>query len=191
MLQSSELTAIAAILPLVGLFLSWVSFRWAEVGASPENFQTPSNLFGFIDDQLRAGERRRARLCARVFFNAGALLVAAAAPMGNAASHVHDSVNLIAISAYAILLFTLFYAVLASVRVMRDRKHDAFSLYFTKDMHFLYNREETKKSYFELNPMPLWSVFDRKWFAKLKVPNIDDIVACASIKKAPVGLEVS
>jgi hypothetical protein len=180
-LQSKELYDwLAALLPLAGIALSWWSFRFAEDGATPDTWTDFGSSIDIEQESLQKGMRYRARLCARALFAAGALLVAAAVPMGAATSHVQDRVNLSAITGFGIIAFSVGYIVLQAVKIWRARRSDAFQLYYTKDMFFLYDENKTASLYYALNPMPFWSLPDRNWFASRKRPNIDDVFAKAA-----------
>ena len=188
----SLLNVTAFILPLAGIGLSWWSFRWAEAGATPDTYDdgTWTNL-QLDEAQLQMGQRYRARWCARVCFNAGALLFAASVPMGAAADHVRDQFNLSAFSALFIFAFAALYAASQVWQLWQHLREDAFSIYFDKDMFYLYDKEKTRQIYFRLNPMPIWTLLDRNWFEKRKSPSIDELCATASKtaeSSAPEGL---
>lgn len=178
------LNVIAFVLPLAGIALSWWSFRWAEEGATPDTYgETWTNL-QLEETQLQMGQRCRARWCARICFNDGALLLAASVPMGSAANH--GRLNLSAIAALLIITFAIVYALLQLWQIWERHRENAFDIYFDKDMSYLYDREKTRKIYFRLNPMPIWSLLDRNWFEKRKLPNIDEVYTTAS-KTPPPG----
>ncbi len=186
MLFPPPLSLVAFLLPLAGIALSWWSFRWAEEGATPDTYGngTWTNL-QIEEAQLHMGERYRARWYSRVCFNAGALLLAASVPMGSAANNVRAQFSLSAISAFLIIAFAVAYAASQVWQVWQHLREDAFSIYFNKDMSFLYDREKTRQIYFRLNPMPIWALFDRNWFEKRKIPSINEVYATASKGKPP------
>ncbi len=177
----SLLNLIAFILPLAGIALGWWSFRWAEEGATPDTYgnDTWTNL-QLEEAQLYMGQRYRARWCARICFNAGALLLAASVPMGTAANHERGQFNLSAIAAFLIIVFAVAYTASQVWKIWQHRREDAFSIYFDKDMFRLYDKEKTQKIYFRLNPMPIRTLIDRNWFEKRKLPSIDEVYATAS-----------
>ncbi len=183
MQTQAVLDVIAFVLPLAGIALTWWSFRWAEDGATPDSYGEASLGVGVTDAQLRMGERYRARSCARICFNAGALLLAADVPMGAAANHAHDRFDLSAAAAFVIIGFAAIYCASQLLRVWRNRRSDAFSIYFDKDMFFLYDSNPTERIYFRLNPMPIWSLPDSDWFGKRKLPSIDEVCATASKRR--------
>jgi hypothetical protein len=173
------LDALAFALPLGGIALSAWSFRFAEVGATPDEFPDSSGFLDAEDEMLR-GQRFRARESARATFTSGAVLLAAAVPMGSANAHVHDAINLSALAGCALLALCGTYGVSRIVRIWRLRRDDAFSIYFSKDMFFLNDREKTRALYMALNPMPLWTLPDRNWFSKRILPSIDVVYRKAS-----------
>ncbi len=178
--SESLLNALAFVLPLAGIALSWWSFRWTEEGATPDSCGI--EYFGFqgSDVGLQVGQRYRARWCARTCFNAGALLLAASVPMGTAGSHALDRINLSALSGLLIIGVTAIYAILQLLAIWRSRRSDAFGLYFSKEMFSLYDRDKTARIYFRENRMHVWSIVDRRWFEKRKLPNIDEVYLTAS-----------
>ena len=180
MQSESLLNTIAFALPLSGIALGWWSFRWAEEGATPDSYGEAAFGFGRQYVKLHMGQRYRARCCARVCFNAGALLLAASVPMGAAANHARDHFNFSALSALFVVGLAAIYGASQAVDLWRNRRCDAFNIYFDKDMFFLYDRKLTERIYFRLNPMPVWSVADRNWFAKRKLPSIGEVYATAS-----------
>jgi hypothetical protein len=181
-LQSKELFDwLAALLPLAGIGLSWWSFRFAEQGATPDSLSDPGSAIIDVEQEiLQKGMRYRARWCARVLFAAGALLLAAAVPMGAAAAHLGDRVNLSAITGFAIIAFAGGYIGIQAIKLWKSRRRDAFGIYYSKDMFFLYDEKKTAKLYYALNPMRFWSLFDRNWFASRKLPDIHDVFAKAA-----------
>jgi hypothetical protein len=168
----------------MGIALSWWSFRFAEEGATPDTWTDFGSAIDIEQEGLQKGMRYRARLCARALFAGGALLLAAAVPMGAAASHVQDRVNLSAITGFAIIAFTVAYIVVQAAQIWKDRRRDAFGLYYTKDMFFLYDEKKTAELYYALNPMPFWSLPDRNWFASRKRPSIHEVFDKAAKKAA-------
>jgi hypothetical protein len=165
---------LAIVLPLGGIALSWWSFRFGEEGA------TPDALVDYFTTDIEAetlgrGIRYRARLSARMLFTAGALLLAAAVPMGAAGNHATDRINMFAISGYLILVFTAIYMGVSTIQILHARRRDAFGMYFTKDMTYLYDMKTTEQIYFRLNPMPLWSLPNRNWFRTRKMPDIHEV----------------
>jgi len=181
----SLLNVTAFVLPLAGIAIGWWSFPWAEEGATPDSYGDNGSGFRAEEAQLQMGQRYRARWCARICFNAGALLLAAAVPMGAAASHARDQFNLSALSALLIVGFAAIYGAAQVFQLWKNRRRDAFSIYFDKTMFFLYRQKETERIYFRLNLMPIWSVLDRDWFEKRKLPSIDEVYAKAS--KSPTA----
>jgi len=178
------LDALAFALPLAGIALGAWSFRFAEVGATPDSFPDSSGSFDAEDEMLR-GQRFRARESARATFICGALLLAAAVPMGSANAHVHDPINLSALAGYVLLALCGTYGISRILHVWHLRRDDAFNIYFSKDMFFLYDREKTRAIYMTLNPMPLWTLADSYWFSKRVLPSIDLVYRKAS--KMPVA----
>ncbi len=178
--MTSALGVMAFMLPLAGIALGWWSFRWTEEGAMPDTYAdaTSSNL-QLEEAQLRTGQRYRARWCSRTCFNTGALFLAASVPMGSAAN-AQNGLTLSAISALLIIAFTAIYVASQLWRISQHRREDAFSIYFHKDMFFLYHKETTRGIYFRLNPMRIWTLPDRHWFQKRKLPSIDEVYATAS-----------
>jgi hypothetical protein len=185
---STTLNAIAFILPLAGIALSWWSFRWAEAGATPDTYGDIWTTLQLEETQLQMGQRNRARCCARICFNAGALLLAASVPMGSAANN--GRFNLSAFAALLIVAFAAAYVALQVLQIWKNLREDAFGIYFNKDMCYLYDREKTREIYFRLNPMPIWTLLDRSWFEKLTLPNINEVFATAS-KTPPPGSTMS
>lgn len=51
-------------------------------------------------------------------------------------------------------------------------------------MFYVYDKEKTRKIYFRLNPMPIWTLLDRNWFEKRTLPSIDEVRATASMASA-------
>ncbi|HEV2740628.1 MAG TPA: hypothetical protein VGU66_18855 [Candidatus Elarobacter sp.] len=185
-LQSKDLYDwLAALLPLGGIALSWWSFRFAEDGATPDTWTDIGSSIDIEQESLQKGMRYRARLSARALFAAGALLVAAAVPMGAAATHVQERVNFSAIAGFLIIAFSAGYIVMQAIKIWRDRRRDAFGLYYSKDMFSWYDESKTAELYYALNPMPFWSLLDRNWFASRKRPNIDDVFANAAKTASP------
>ena len=169
------LTIAGMAFPLMGVVLSWWSYRWNEEGATPDRYSDPG--FGdsdFKSEMLEFGQRRRSRTCAKTAFNAGAFLLAAAVPMGAAVNHASDAINVYALSSYGVLAIAVVYAALQLRSVWLDRREHAFELYFYSDnmMQYLYNAAATRKLFFSLNPMPFWTLYDRRWYDKLRKPNV-------------------
>jgi len=180
-LQSKELYDwLAGLLPLAGIALSWWSFGFAEEGATPDKWTDFGSSIDIEQEGLEKGMRYRARLCARALFATGALLLAAAVPIGAAASHVQDHINLSAVAGFVIIVFTGIYIVVEGAKIWQQRHGDAFNLYYSKDMFYMYDRDKTATLYYALNPMPFWSLFDRNWFASRRLPNINDVAAKAA-----------
>ena len=181
------LSILAFALPLAGVALSWWSFRFAEEGAVPDNpWHIRKVVFG-DEIPLKLGIRGRARACAALTFNVGAILLASAVPMGSASAHMHDPVNLLALAAYLMLGGCAIYALRSLTGIWRWRKQDAFNLYFSKEMWPLYEEDCTRRLYFKLNPMPIWTLLDRKWYEKRKQPDIQDVFRlCSKDASAPI-----
>ena len=174
-------TGLGMAFPLLGVALTWWSFKWAEDGATPDAYYDPSPDTSIESEILEHGIRDRARVCARITFNMGALLIAAGVPMGAAAQHTHDSVNGFALTAYALVLFGLVYCIRQIVAIWRSRRDNAFSWYYANNtMPYYYDADKTAKIFFDLNKMPIWTLPDRTWFKKLRKPNIDDVFRLAS-----------
>jgi hypothetical protein len=180
-------TGLGMVFPLLGVALSWWSFRWAEDGATPDAYYDPTPESSPENEILAHGIRERARMCARVTFALGALLIAAGVPMGAAAQHTRDSINGFALTAYALVLFGVAYCVRQIVAIWISRRASAFSWYYDNNaMPYQYDRDRTAKIFFALNPTPIWALPDRRWFDKLRKPNIDDVVRLASNPPAEV-----
>jgi hypothetical protein len=101
--------------------------------------------------------------------------------MSFAASHVHDRTNGFAIAACIVMLSAVVYGVWQAIFLWRERRIDAFDIYFGKMWSF-YDCEQTAEIYFRENPMPIWSLFDRDWFTKRKLPNIEEVASKAKKK---------
>lgn len=174
-------TGLGMTFPLLGVALSWWSFRWAEDGATPDEYYDPSPNMDPAEDILEHGFRARARASARITFNMGALLIAAGVPMGAAAQHTRDPVNGFALTSYALVIFGVVYCARQIVALWRSRRANAFSWYYDNNMMpYLYDREKTAKLFFALNPMPLWALSDRKWSEKLRKPDIGEVFRLAA-----------
>jgi hypothetical protein len=171
---------LAGTLPLCGIALSWWSFRFAEEGATPDAPMEYGRYIDIVEQDLKRGMRDRARRCARMLFGAGALLLAAAVPMGAASAPLQGDVNLPAIGGFTIIACAAIYIVFEVLNLWKSRRDDAFNLYYSKDMFYLYDRNKTAQVYFDLNPMPVWSLLDRNWFLSRKLPDIDEIAARAT-----------
>jgi hypothetical protein len=181
-------TGLGMAFPLLGVFLSWWSFKWAEEGATPDAYYDPSPVADIQQEILEHGIRDRARICARVTFNVGALLIAAGVPMGAATQHTRDAVNGFALSAYVLVLAALVYTARQIVLIWRSRRDNAFSWYYSNNtMPYLYDAEKTARIFFRLNPMPIWTLPDRKWFEKLRKPDIAEVFRLASKPAGEVG----
>jgi hypothetical protein len=51
----------------------------------------------------------------------------------------------------------------------------------------LYEEDCTRRLYFKLNPMPIWTLLDRKWYEKRKQPDIQDVFhLCSKDASAPI-----
>jgi hypothetical protein len=167
--------------PLVGVALSWWSFKWAEEGATPDSYYDPSPSTSIEKEILQHGIRDRARMCARITFNAGALLIAAGVPMGSASQHTHDAINGFAIASYILVLAGFVYCVRQIGELWRSRRANAFSWYYDNNaMPYYYDAEKTAKIFFALNPLPIWTLPDRQWFDKLRKPDIQDVARLAA-----------
>ena len=174
-------TGLGMAFPLLGVVLSSWSFRWAEHGATPDSYYDPSPDTNLEKEILQHGIRERARMCARVTFNIGALLVAAGVPMGAASQHTRDVVNGFALTSYALVLLGSAYCLQQIVAIWRSRRENAFSWYYDNNaMPYYYDAKKTAKIFFALNPMPIWTLPDRRWFEKLRKPNIDDVFRLAT-----------
>jgi hypothetical protein len=178
---------LGALLPIAGIALGAWSFRFAEEGATPDGWTDFSPRFDVDQEMFEQGMRFRARWSARMLFNAGALCLTAAVPMGIAASQSATWVSLSALSAVAIVLFAMVYVVVQAVGIWKARRRDAFSIYYDKNMWQLYDETKTKDLYFRLNPMPLWSLLNRQWFSARKLPPIGEVyrVAAKTATDAP------
>lgn len=176
--------------PLLGVALSWWSFQWAEQGATPDSYYDPSPSTTIEKEILEHGIRDRARTCARLTFNIGALLVAAGVPMGAAAQHTHDAVNGFALSAYLLVVIAFIYCGRVIFELWNSRRANAFSWYYDNNMMpYSYDAEKTAKIFFRLNPMPIWSLIDRNWFQKLRTPDINEVFRLAAIPSQATGAE--
>lgn len=165
------LSATAFVLPLAGIALGWWSFRWSEEGVAPEICGDDTSTPSRSDElQLQRGQRFRARWCARICFNAGALLLAASVPLGSAANDGRFNVS--ALAAFLIIAFAAVYAAWEVWKIWQNRRADAFNIYFSAMMTRLYDREKTKEIYFRLNPMPPWTLPDRNWFENRNRPDV-------------------
>lgn len=166
---------------LLGIVFSWWSFSFADNGATPDLWSSPT-AFDFDQEAYDKGVRWRARESARVTFNIGALFLAASVPMGPAATHVADSLGPFVLAAGAMVIFAILLGIFSMITIWKHRRADAFSLYFDcSKMNFLYDRSTTEALYFRLNPMPLWSLPDRKWRSKTQKPDIMDVEPLAKM----------
>lgn len=172
-------TILAALLPIGGIVMSWWSFRWGEAGATPDTWNGESPQ-GREAQMLEKGDRYRARWWAKVCFNAGALLLVASVPIGQANGQARYS-EILALSGYAIVLFDFVYFGLQARKIWQYWRQEAFDIYFEPMMWRLYDRERTAAIYFRDNPMRIWSLFDREWAAKRKKPNIHEVYEQAAI----------
>jgi hypothetical protein len=180
---SSLNTSFAALLPVAAIAMSWWSFKWGEAGATPHALPGASPE-GREEVMLDRGERYRARLWSKACFNAGALLLVASVPFGQA----NERAQYLALAGYAIVLFDIFYFVRQVCKIWQHWREDAFDIYFEPIMWQLYDRERTAAIYFRENPMPLWSLFDPDWAAKRKKPNIHEVAEKAPRTKNCTGL---
>ena len=173
--------ALAFVLPLLGLGLSWWSFQFGEGGATPDSY--PGADFSFdLDgiDAMQRGQRDRARYSSHVLFLGGALLLAAAVPIGAASVHVSDAFNFSALAGAIMIVMCAIYCGNGMLVIWRRRRDDAFALYWSKEMPALYRKDVVRTIYFELNPMPLWALPDRNWYTKRKLPDVSEVVRRAS-----------
>jgi hypothetical protein len=174
---------LAAALPLGAIALGWWSFRWQEKGATPDAWGVES-IEGREEEMLAKGERYRDRWWARTTFNAGAMLLAASVPIGQATQHTNYS-WLIATGGYAIILWGVLYFALQTCNVWQSWREDAFDIYFEPMMWRLYDQSLTRQIYFRENQMPIWEMFDPNWAAKRKKPDIKEVYEKASITEPP------
>lgn len=116
--------------------------------------------------QMLLGQRYRARQSARMSFAAGALLLAAAVPMAQAPLHRSDDVNYYALCGYAIVAYCVVFGVHSVRALWLQRRQDAFSIFWSKEMWSLYDEDGTRRLFFIANPMPIWTLPDKYWFTK-------------------------
>lgn len=168
--------------PLIAIALSWWSFIWAEKGSTPDGYgYAPWGATVLQGEEGRHyGMRARSRMNARTCFDCGALLLAAAVPAGMVVGDTRTS-SLLLWFLYGIFVFLTFgRAVYGILAVWRSRQEDAFNFWFSGQMYHLYDPEKAKPLFVALNPMPIWSLFDRRWFDKIRDPDIADVVKVAS-----------
>ena len=176
--SNATLSVLSFILPLGGIALSCWSFSFAEAGATPDQFPGV-NTYWDANEQVAMGQRFRARLSARAAFICGALLLAAAVPMGVASGHVSDPLNLSAAAGYLIILAAILYGLNEARRIWLTRRADAFRIYYDAEMERMYHEKPVRHLFFKLNRMPIWSLLDRRWFIKQRNPPIEDVVRIA------------
>jgi hypothetical protein len=108
--------------------------------------------------------------------------------MGAAAQHTRDPVNGFALASYALALLGFIYCVRQLFKIWRSRRANAFSWYYDNNsMPYLYDTDKTAEIFFRLNPMPIWTLPDRRWFEKLRKPDIDEVFRLASKLEEPAG----
>lgn len=92
-------------------------------------------------------------------------------------AHV-EFIIMVALRYFVFLTFGL--AVYGILAVWRSRQEDAFNFWFSGQMSRFYDPEKAKPLFVALNPMPIWSLFDRQWFENIRNPEIADVVKVAS-----------
>lgn len=116
------LPILAAALPLAGIALSWWSFKFAEVGSTPDRWPEQPSLMDLSAESLDRGARERARICARVTFNTGALCLASAVPLGNPGAHCTNGLTPLAFAGFAIVAISIGYAVYELYLIWQNRR---------------------------------------------------------------------
>ena len=127
---------LGVFFPIVGVLLSAWSFSFSEDGAVPDLY---AQGYSDIPQQvLDHGARYRARWSASVLFKCGALMVIAGIFMGFADSHSLGLLSLPAFLAYALTLAVIFYLLKTTRELWLNRRENAFSWFYTKDLFFYY-----------------------------------------------------
>ena len=169
---------IAALLPIVGIACSRYSFAFSEDGAVPDRWRDPGGHIELSTEILERGVRARARICSRVLFDIGGLLVVAGVLMGVSDAHSFGLIAPTSIAAYGILGFALLYGIRSIVQVWRDRRANAFAAFYVRETEWYYKQTQAIQTlYFSKNPMPFWSIFRRNWTGTIQRPTAEEVHA--------------
>jgi len=121
---------------------------------------------------------RRSRIIAKMLFNDGGLCVAAAVPMGIVENHSLALISPPAIACYVMLGLAIGYSLNTIIHLWRDLQDDAFSSWFEgkKVGQFYKQRDAIAQLFFEMNPLPIWTLFSKTWRTTLKYPSAQEIL---------------
>jgi hypothetical protein len=168
---------LAVVFPIIGIFLSRLSFAFAEEGAVPDRYSDPYGEADFADEIFEVGTRRRARLCAKTLFDAGALLVVAGILMGMADAHSLGLRSPFGLASFAVVAAAAAAVGNAIRSVWLDRRLSAFEgFYDGRRFNQWYKRRGAiRVLFFSMNPMPLFSVFQRDWRGSIVAPSVEQL----------------
>ena len=174
--------ALAVATPLVAIGLSWWSFIWAEDGATPDGYGGfPWEAARFHAEEARQpGMRARSRMNARTCFDCGALLLAAGVPAGMIVGGAYSPTFWVWLLYGVFVALAIFRGVLGIDAIWRHRREDAFNFWFSGDMYRLYDRDKARQLFERENPMPIWSIFNRRWSETIQNPDISEVLRVAS-----------
>jgi hypothetical protein len=175
------LTSISAAFVLVSVALSWMSFRAAEVGSTPDSF--PQASFGidldFDQTVIEYGERDRARLYAKLLFNLSAMFLAASVLVDLAKdSSGAIGVGLTGLAGLSVVV-DVAYLGISTAKAYRQRSETAFdSFYVGRGVGKFYrNAPAIRKLFFSMNSLAPWRLFDSTWESTLKYPTPEQLLS--------------
>jgi hypothetical protein len=80
--------------------------------------------------------------------------------------------------AAGVLSVPLLNALRATYRCWFSRRCSAFEVYFYGNnlMQYLYDANRTAELFYELNPLPMWSILDHNWYRRIVKPDINQVL---------------
>ena len=178
MSRGITLAVLSGALVALSALFSWVSYRFAEAGATPDGDEFEGLHLDLVGMMRERGARQRARMSAKLLFNTGVLSISASIPLGLAIAYSGAGAGILICITVLIVLWAIINAARSLHRLWEHRREDAFdSFYAGNKLGWIYrNTDAVRGLYFSMNPMPFWTIFRREWGPDLDEPTAEQLL---------------